>query len=81
MLHKEDIINDLVINKDHFKSLIKTLKGVETFHHPLLREEVEKSFNEAAKWLIIMDINKRLNLPLEDIICTIEDLPLKEYLK
>lgn len=81
MINKELIINDLVENKDHFKEVIKQLKCIETFHNPIFREEIENSFQQTAKWLIVMDIHKRLYLPIEDIICVIEEIPIREYLK
>lgn len=82
---REQIIEYLVKNKEHFKEshqwLVDEKMKLFGIHSPLFHDDIEKEHNEMLNSLIITEVSASLGADYESICVVLEDLNLKEFLQ
>lgn len=80
----DDILDDLIINKEHYKILLAPL--IETLHYLLenedkvFRDDVLNQFQETSRWLMAKNIHHRFNINIDDAYILLENVNIRSYL-
>lgn len=80
-----DILDDLIINKEHYKELLspffKMCKDALEKENQLFTEDILKQFQDTTRWLLADDIHKRFNINIVDAYILLENVEVKRYLE
>jgi hemoglobin-like flavoprotein len=81
---KDDILDDLVVNKEHYKiilaPLIETLDYLLENEDKVFKDDVLSQFEDTAKWVIAKNIHNRFNITIEDAYILLEHVSIRSYL-
>jgi len=82
--NQELIFHTLLYNQPHFQELLKDViaqyKDLITKEDPSMRKDIDSQFIAMAKSEITKDLAKRHGISTEDILTTLENVNLLEYL-
>lgn len=76
---------ELIENHLHYKELLnplyETLKSRLKTEDNVFHEEIRKEFEDKCKWKITGELANNLQMTLEDVIISVEDINWEKYLK
>ena len=84
-MDQDKILDYLVYNHSHLLNEVKSLVERKSYlyraEHMVFHDDLELQYKANLRSIIVNDITKNLNVPIEDAIIVVESINLDRYLK
>jgi hypothetical protein len=85
MNDNSSILDDLLLNKEHYRALVEPLNQkidqLLVSENKVFKDDIMAQFQETTRWIFAKDIHKRFNIDIDEAYILLENINIRSYLK